>query len=421
MAYAMAPLVLKKYTGHRPQYNGVIADGLLLAIQVMFDPRIAVLTLLAVLLYRIVVGKGSIRNFLLSLGVPMLLATALHLYWLIPLIANPSVVGRQLSEVTSAAVTYLSFATFSQTLSLLHPNWPENIFGKVYFMRPEFLVLPILAFSSLLFLTNPHTNTRMRFFALLSLVGAFLAKGVREPFGGVYLWLFENVPGFQLFRDPTKFYLYGALGYAVLIPHTLEKMSDWLKRHVNHRFSFIPHSSLFRLAEYRRACWTDECDRKTNVSGRIPEYRVSVLRGSLFIIFLLFWAFTIREAVMGKLTGTFTPLDVPKEYGKLKDFLLSQPEYVQVGWYPQKSRFTFEDALHPSVEVRALDQDAVRERAIRYLVVPLDARGEIFVTDRVYDEVKHQEAITAVATLSGVRRLDEFTALAVFEVSTATP
>ena len=35
-------------------------------------------------------------------------------------------------------------------LSLLHPNWPENLFGKVYFLQPEFLILPILAFSAFL-------------------------------------------------------------------------------------------------------------------------------------------------------------------------------------------------------------------------------------------------------------------------------
>jgi len=41
---------------------------------------------------------------------------------------------------------------------------------------------------------------------------------------------------------------------------------------------------LFRLAEYRPACWTDECDKETNSSGLVPEYRVSLLRGSLFLI-----------------------------------------------------------------------------------------------------------------------------------------
>jgi len=48
---------------------------------------------------------------------------------------------------------------------------------------------------------------------------------------------------------------------------------------------------LFRLAEYRPAHFSDECDKETNSSGLVPEYRVSLsadkaglLRGSLFLI-----------------------------------------------------------------------------------------------------------------------------------------
>ncbi len=46
---------------------------------------------------------------------------------------------------------FLSFADFSHTLAFLHPNWPENLFGKVYFLQPEFLLLPVIAFSALFF------------------------------------------------------------------------------------------------------------------------------------------------------------------------------------------------------------------------------------------------------------------------------
>ena len=44
---------------------------------------------------------------------------------------------------------------------------------------------------------------------------------------------------------------------------------------------------LFRLAEYRPAHFPDECDKETNFSGLVPEYRVSLLRGSLSLPTLL--------------------------------------------------------------------------------------------------------------------------------------
>ena len=87
---------------------------------------------------------------------------------------------------------------------------------------------------------------------------------------------------------------------------------------------------------------------------------------------------------------------MPREYVKLKD--------ESVAWYPKKSRFSFSGFDYDSLE------------NVRYVAVPTDARGEIFVTDRAYDESKHQDAIAFVATMSGLRRLDEFKDLAVFEV-----
>lgn len=306
MAYAMAPAVL--------------VNRWLLPVQVMFDPRIALLTLI------IALRKNS-KQFVF----PVLITVVLHSYWWIPLLKNPSILSTQFHEATADAVKYLSFASFSNSLSLLHPNWPENIFGKVYFQRPEFLIIPIIAFATL------RLN---KYFALLVLIGAFLAKGTNEPFGGIYLWLFNNIPGFSLFRDPTKFYLFLALGYSVLI--------SGIKKPI---FAFL---------------------------------------------FVLFWIFTIRESITGSLTGTFKPVEISSEYQQLKN--------PDVAWYPKKSRFSFS----------GYDYDA--NKKFQYIVVPDDIRGEIFVTDRMYDKEKRQDAILFIATMSGLRRLEEYKELAVFEV-----
>src|SRR3989344_4101405 len=313
MAYAIAPLVL--------------TNRWIFPVQVMFDPRIALLTLIVAL-------RKNPKQFI----VPVLVTIIIHTYWWVQILKNPAIVGTQFQEATRSAVKYLSFASFSNSLSFLHPNWPENIFGKVYFQRPEFLIIPIVAFAGLLFKANAY-------YALLALIGAFLAKGINEPFGGIYLWLFENVPGFSLFRDPTKFYLYIALGYSVLISRIKKPM--------------------------------------------------------LVFLFLLFWAFTLREAILGSLPGTFQPVKVPNEYTKLTG--------DNVGWYPKKSRFSFSGSDFISLE------------NIRYVAVPTDVRGEIFVTDRKYDESKHQDAILFISTMSGVRRLDEYKELAVFEVFKESP
>ena len=157
----------------------------------------------------------------------------LHAFWLLPtLVTHGSAISEFGAIYTSSnSIAFFSFAKFEDAFGLLHPNWPENIFGLTHFMRPEFLLLPFLAFSSLLFVAKENKkNTYVLFFALLALLGAFLAKGVNDPFGGVYLWFFDHVPGFIMFRDPTKWYLLIVLSYSVLIPYTVGKVYEVLRR-----------------------------------------------------------------------------------------------------------------------------------------------------------------------------------------------
>jgi hypothetical protein len=241
--------------------------GLVLALQVMFDVRISYITMLAVFLYYLfflarqvnysvnliklkaqsscLAGRQakfkatkSLKVFILNLLfifiIPIGIAGLLHAFWIVPLLITRQNPAEQLGSfyTTAEAVRFLSFAKFENTISLLHPNWPENIFGKTYFMRPEFLILPILAYGSLLFVYKTkdlRLKTYVLYFAMLGLLGAFLAKGANEPFGEVYLWLFGHFPGMIMFRDPTKWYTLVAISYSMLIPFTSWKIYEWLK------------------------------------------------------------------------------------------------------------------------------------------------------------------------------------------------
>ena len=295
MAYAIAPLVLGKFiqitknkeqiTDNRQQrtknrfLRKSLTFGLILAIQIMFDPRIAYITLLACGLYMIYqwyLKRFNIVSLFHCFIVSLFLVAGLHSYWLLPMLMNKSIGIETLGEAYTAtkAVKYFSFASFSNTISLLHPNWPENIFGKIYFMRSEFLLIPVLVYLGLLFLKNPKSqipnpksrcknrgcstkksaqiqiskskilnnltikqfdNKTILFFSFLGLLGAFLAKGANPPFGGVYLWLFEHFPGMIMFRDPTKFYLLIAVSYSVLIPFSVYNLANWIKEITKNR------------------------------------------------------------------------------------------------------------------------------------------------------------------------------------------
>lgn len=408
LSYAMVPFVLghfiKKIDSTKDIFfstNWLRASfimGLILAIQGMFDIRIAYITIGGVLIYFLVTQVLSRDNvnkiftpFIFIFIIPGLVMILLHLYWILPLFFGHKNVIAEYDPIynTVGAVRFFSFASFSQTLSLLHPNWPENIFGKIYFMMPEFIVLPILAYSSLFFLKS--NKRKIIFFVLLGLIGSFLAKGMNEPFGEIYSFLFNYVPGFVMFRDPTKWYLFVILSYSVLIPFVLSQIVHLIKNNKKIIFPIVA------------------------------------------IIFLLFWGFTIRFALLGQLGGTFTGHLLPKEYIQLKDFIKSRNNYSSTLWIPSTQRYGYSSKFHPSLSgqdffntsslsamLEQIDKletrKKIREQKIKFIIVPYDLQKEIFITDRKYENGLYLKIKNKLKGLNWLKPVAEFKEISVFEV-----
>lgn len=354
LSFLLAPLTFLSFLSLEKSSlisKEVMLAGLITGVQLLLDPRIAALALAAVILFLLISRSLS---FILSSVMVVLIGVLLNAFWILPLILN---FGNSFSKISSVytdsgAVKFFSFAKFEETISLLHPNWPENIFGKTYFMRWEFLIVPILAYSGLLFLKN-NKKTMILFFALLGLIGAFLAKGVNEPFGFVYEWLFQYFPGFKMFRDPTKFYLFIALSYSILIPYSVWKIYDWIK--AKGKQNYLP--KLFLL---------------------------SVICCLLFLI---------RPAWAGELGGTFKSREAPQEYLELKNFISSQPEFFRTLWIPKTHSYAYFSNLHPALDAGYLlekkglpPKEELQRWAVKYVIIPFDDEGKIFLNDRKYDQ-----------------------------------
>lgn len=389
--------------------------GLALSLQVLFDPRIAYITMIAVVMYMVLNIKRNILNtfslILYTFIIPGLVTVLLHIFWILPLLFFSQTLYERFpdSYTNVGIVKFLSFSAFSQSMSLLHSNWPENIFGKVYFMRSEFILISILAFSSLLFLGNStikqFNNKAILFFALLGLLGSFLAKGANHPFGEIYLWLFENIPGFEMFRDPTKFYLLVSLAYSVLIPFSIYSIYRWL----NSKFQPSP---------------------RLRPASKIQKY----LHVILLVFFIVYWTILIHPALIGQLRGTFKKHEAPKEYIDLKDFLYKQPEFFRTLWVPRQHRFTFFSNSHPSVEsgplfnatsaaesIRELKkagaQEYLSELSIKYIIVPYDSLEEFFLTDRKYDSSIPEKISKSLEDIVWLKKIDGLGNIAIFQIS----
>lgn len=376
-----------------------IVAGLVLGIQMMFDPRVAYVTMLGVVIY-LLVHFFSSRKIILTnaflLLIPVVLALALNSFWIVSVFKYGFPKGFE-GYSSLLGFQFLSFADFSHALSLLHPNWPENIFGKIYFMQPEFMLLPILAYSSLLFLKNrTQSNTEQRriiFFALLGLIGAFLVKGTNPPFGGVNEFLFQYFPGMNMFRDPSKFYILIALSYSILIPSSLRKISEEIgvRLKLHNTYYIIPTT------------------------------------------FLVFWLILIRPAIAGQLNGTFKPNSIPNEYIVLKDFLNNQPIFFKTLWLPNVQRFGFRSEVHPAVEgsdyfnvspaevAQKLNNPenlkSFKKSQIKYVIVPYDSQKELFIIDRKYSEKQRSNIVEELRKTPFLREIPSIGRIIIFEVS----
>jgi hypothetical protein len=119
------------------------------------------------------------------------------------------------------------FLNINYAFTLFHPFWTgkrttEFIIQPIPF---TFWLIPLVAFIGL-FLQRKKKN--ILFFGMVALVGIFLTKQVGQPFPNLYPWLYTHFPGFNAFREASKFFFIVALGYSVLIAAFIDWMwSKW--------------------------------------------------------------------------------------------------------------------------------------------------------------------------------------------------
>ncbi|MBI3985214.1 MAG: hypothetical protein HY344_04770 [Candidatus Levybacteria bacterium] len=406
LAYAIAPLVfylfLVSFNQKKLLFSFLI--GLVLSLQVMLDLRIAYVTVfvfLFYLLFNIDFSKKFLFRIVYSLGIPFFIAFLLNSYWIIPTLilrVNPLYDLGQI-YTSFGAVKFFSFATFENTISLLHPNWPENLFGKVSFMRPEFLIVPILAYSSLFFIKNEEERIKKNilFFAILGLLGAFLAKGANDPFGFIYIWLFDHIPGFIMFRDPTKWYLLIAISYSILIPFSIGKIYEYLSK--------FKRPSLFNFSS----------------------------KNIFLLAVLVYLLFLIDPAIFGKLSGAFKSTTIPSDYTQLEKYLSLDENFYRVLWFPMAQRFAPFSNLHPALPAREflkeVDNKLLVEKfkqeetqrilinsSVKYVIIPYDSQGEIFLKDRKYNNDLYLFTLKQLKSVSWLKNVKQIGKIYVFEI-----
>jgi len=315
LAYSLIPLAFYYFMESIEKsslLNRLIASFAFLGISI-FDPR--VLYLLGIILFlRFLFLFFSekrfselAKNYFLTGTFIFATLFLYHLYWLLPaFFVKGSVLPQAFGRVSQAE--FLSFANLGHALFLQAPNWFKNVFGKVSPLSWEFIFIPLLVFLAPIL---KRKDKNIAFWLIISLVGVFLAKGVNEPFGGVYSWLFVNVPGFSFFRDSTKFFFLVTLSYSVLIGITVDELTKRFK---------------WRL--------------------RISKWKITLLP----LILVLYFLILVRPVWLGKMTGTFARPIYQEEYFRLSDRLRKDEDFARVLWIPTKTPLGYASPVHPAID-----------------------------------------------------------------------
>lgn len=401
LAYAVLPLVINRFFSSlealsklqkKIDYRVImwesIAFGLSYSLLAFFDIRIAYVTAvvlgLLTIYYYFVISRFSLRYLFIVGIVSLVVFISLHIYWIFPLLFYAGNAIPQ--EIRSAkSFSFFSFADFSHAFSLIHPNWPENIFGKTSFLRPEFLLLPLVGFSGLLFIQRDKKKkffySVFLFFCLIVLLATFFAKGTKDPFSFVNMMVFERVPGMSIFRDSTKFYFFTALSFTFLIPASISMAYDYISKRKK-----LPNNSL----------------------------RV------IYLIFFIVWLMLLWPFVSGNVSGTFERKNIPEQYAYLDTLINDNPEFFRTLWVPEQSRFRVQSELHPLLIASAFFQTTDKKKilarlvnadkelsdiGIRYVIVPYDPTGEVFVKDRKYSESLRKEYMRGLDEISWLKKI----------------
>ncbi len=312
-AYSFIPITLlfALQSLEKPNLKHVITTSFFLYIVSFYEFRIFYLTsglLLLMMLFHIVVNRICKLKLLAKIVgrtfTPIILVMIAHIYWILPLsqlqvISNNTIFSRDLF-----GGIYMSIAS---SLTLFHPFWTGNkpaIFVKQPIMG-YFWLIPFIAIGGI------YTHRRNRYIVLISiiaLIGIFLSKQENIPFTNIYPLLYTYVPGFNAFREASKFYVFIIIGYSVLIGSFI----DWIW----HQKKIKYHSIL--------------------------KYG---LTAGVIVLFL--W--NTKSYISGKIETLFVPREIPQDYITFKSFVQNQDDFFRTLWIPTISKWSYTSQTHPTI------------------------------------------------------------------------
>lgn len=177
-------------------------------------------------------GWAYVKRFILFIIYLFIFFLVLNSYFILPFLTSFTQQYKQTFDATGGIDSILSWAKdvskHDSYLNLFKLQGDSGWYENSYSYAEEFLnnpvlifisiLFPIFSYSSFLLINGKKEKKILLLFMLLSLVGIFFSAGVHPPFGFLYSFMLEHLPGFVAFRSAWyKFIPILYLSFAILI------------------------------------------------------------------------------------------------------------------------------------------------------------------------------------------------------------
>lgn len=252
-----------------------------------------------------ILGIKNFKKDFFNMGILLIFILFLNSFWILGLMDTNSLTNNVLFD---RPLFGNNFWQLFYSITLHHPWWTGGYITPFINQQIPFYfwLIPIFAFLGLIL---NKKNKYVLFFGIVALLGILLSKQVDHPFTNLYPWLFQNIPGFNAFREASKFYFLIALGYSVLIAGFV----DWTIKNLN-------KDKLQKIIGILLIC---------------------------LIAFIFLW--NTKPLITGEIGTLFIPREIPQDYLTLKPFILNQSDYFRTLWTPRDSRWGIYTNNHPKI------------------------------------------------------------------------
>lgn len=279
--------------------------GCVYEVRVMYIACIALLVLSAVNTTKII---DSLKKDFMKWIAVILCAVSLNIFWVLTTLkAGTSAID----AVANRGIWGSELITILDTLSLSNWNWSLGSYETAFVLQPilpYLWVFPLISFASCLLIKRIGLG-KMRYYLFaftIAIVGITLSKQADVPFPGLYQWLYSNFPGFNLFREASKFNVLEALGYALLSVFTVTTIAELI--------------------------------------------RSKKIKYALFIIIASYSLINAKRLITQDAGATFVSRTEPEEYVELRELLKEdEGQYFRTLWVPFYHQWGYFDLLRPKL------------------------------------------------------------------------